>query len=145
MDDNYIKTQEVLMKDNGKGIAVIVAYIITMLVIGIVSIATIKKEATISQEDKTDTIETTVVTEVIYIPTYANEDSETESETEERQVVYTVKSHDGRLAICVNGEISYILDVYINTLPKTDKALLEEGIVVYSERELYRIIEDYSS
>ena len=133
------------MKDNGKEIAVIVAYIITMLVIGIVSIATIKKEATISQEDKTDTIETTVVTEVIYIPTYADGDSETESETEERQVVYTVKSYDGRLAICVNGEISYILDVYINTLPKTDKALLEEGIVVYSERELYRIIEDYSS
>ncbi len=133
------------MKNEGKAMLVIVAYILTMLLIGLVAIATIRKEVNepLTEGDESDTER--VVTEIIYIPVYAEPEGESETMETEKRVTYTVKSHEGRIGVFVDGELSYLLDVYINTLPKSDRYLLEEGIVVYSEAELRSIIEDYTA
>ncbi len=60
---------------------------------------------------------------------------------------YTVKEHDGKIAVYKNYDTSpiEIYDSYTSLLPEYDKKLLESGIVIYSKEELQRIIEDYTS
>jgi len=43
------------------------------------------------------------------------------------------------------GDIQSIINMDINALSKSDKALLEKGIVINSEEELAKVLEDYSS
>ena len=47
-------------------------------------------------------------------------------------------------SITDNGTLIRVIDVYIKTLPKADRTLLEKGFVVLGETELYAIIEDYT-
>jgi len=131
---------------NGRSIAVVVAYIITMLLISLVAIATIRNTPK-SPINKNEDVNEGMATETVYIPVYAEPESETKKEDPdtEEQKVYTVKSYEGRIGVFENGELSYLLDVYVNTLPKTDRRLLEEGVVAYSEEELRDIIEDYTA
>ncbi len=60
---------------------------------------------------------------------------------------WIIKEYEGHPAV-FNGKDenpAEILDISISSLPSTDRMLLREGIRVYSENELSRLIEDYSS
>ena len=59
------------------------------------------------------------------------------------KTVYTVKEYNGKIAIYENEALIYTLDRYVFTLPEYDKKLLSSGIVVSTEEELYKIIEEY--
>lgn len=59
------------------------------------------------------------------------------------KTVYTVKEYNGKIAIYENDALIYTLDRYVFTLPEYDKKLLSSGIVVSTEEELYKIIEEY--
>jgi len=44
-----------------------------------------------------------------------------------------------------NGELLYTVDIYIKTLPASDRSLLRDGIVAHNCEELYEILGDYDS
>lgn len=76
---------------------------------------------------------------------FSAKDSEYEApQTQNPQ--YILKEYFGRIGIFTEDEsIPYeILEADISYLPKTDTEKLKEGIEVYSEEELYRLIEDFS-
>lgn len=60
---------------------------------------------------------------------------------------WVIKEYEGHPAVfdSLNEKPSEILDINISSLPSSDRILLREGIRVYSENELSRLIEDYSS
>lgn len=62
-------------------------------------------------------------------------------------VHYIIREYDKRIAVFKENSDSplYVTEVYVNELPKADKKLLKDGIHVYSEKELTRLIEDYTS
>ena len=70
----------------------------------------------------------------------------TESSALQRKPIYIMKESDGKIAIfdADTGNIQKTLDVYIFTLPQRDKEYLKEGILIFSEQELYSLIEDYT-
>ena len=72
----------------------------------------------------------------IYAPTLKQE-----TEVEEK---YFIREHDGRIGVFDENEILIeMIDVYIKTLPETDKKLLKEGFTVIGEKALGAIREDY--
>ena len=64
-----------------------------------------------------------------------------------KEEYWIIKEYEGHPAVFngMNKNPSEILDVSISSLPATDRILLSEGIRVYSETELSKLIEDYSS
>ena len=135
------------MKNEGRAMIVVVAYILTMLLITLVAIVTIRNTAKNPTNDEQGNKDKDITTEIVYVPVYAESETEVDSETDktEPSVTYTVKEHEGRVGIYENGELTYLLDVYTKTLPKSDRDLLKEGIMAYSEAELQKIIEDYTA
>ena len=85
-------------------------------------------------------------TETEYIYVYIEPDeSSTEADTENSDKIWTVKDLDGQICIFnSDGTIYKKLDTYIKTLPKEEQDLLREGMEIYSEHELYSIIEAYT-
>ncbi len=75
------------------------------------------------------------------VPAFENND-DTVPPTEEN-VVYELKQYNGKIGVFKNEALVYTLDIYIFTLPDSDKALLKEGIKAYSENELRDLIEEY--
>jgi len=72
----------------------------------------------------------------------------TEKQPDSSQPVrYIMKNHGGRLAVFEAQEDSprLVFDVYINTLPKYDQEILQEGVSVEGEDALTKLIEDYIS
>lgn len=68
------------------------------------------------------------------------------SQTKMPEALYQLKEHNGKIAVVsTDGSIIEILDVYVFTLPETDKSQLLSGIPLYSETELLSIIQDYTS
>ncbi|MDR0984404.1 MAG: hypothetical protein LBL93_05275 [Ruminococcus sp.] len=70
--------------------------------------------------------------------------SSIESETS-HIVVYTLKEHQGKLALFVDGSNipSQIFDTPIELLPEYDRGMLKDGITVSNETDLQKLIEDY--
>lgn len=60
---------------------------------------------------------------------------------------YRLGNSGGRLAVFVEGSTKpeMVLDVYLSSLPKVDRLLLEQGIEAASYAELVSMIEDYVS
>lgn len=59
---------------------------------------------------------------------------------------YTVKEHDGKIAVFQNGSndpIKILDGPYVRDLPTFDRELLENGITVETETELNALLEDY--
>ena len=135
------------MKNEGRAMIVVIAYILTMLLITLVAIVMIRNISKRTIEHVPDNEDKGITTEIVYVPVYAESESEGDSETEktEPSVTYMVKEHEGRVGIYENGELAYLLDVYTKTLPKSDRDLLKEGIMAYSKAELKKIIEDYTT
>lgn len=64
------------------------------------------------------------------------------------QAGYCVKSHNGKIAVFIDGEVEPIhtLDSpYVRDLPEYDRKLLETGITADSNAELLKILEDYDN
>ena len=66
-----------------------------------------------------------------------------EEVTNIEKTVYTVKEYNGKIGVYENEALIYTLDRHVFTLPEYDKKLLSSGIVVSTEEELYKIIEEY--
>lgn len=61
-------------------------------------------------------------------------------------VVYTVKDYQGKVAVFKNrGELQEVFDTEVSGLPEMDQQSLRDGIEVYSQAELDRLIEDFTS
>ncbi len=66
--------------------------------------------------------------------------------TESYSYQYTVKDYKGRIAIFKYGkELPLeIFEIYTDSLPKTDSNKIYQGINITDEKELQKIIEDYT-
>lgn len=59
---------------------------------------------------------------------------------------FTVKEHNGKIAVFQNGNddpIKILDGPYVRDLPTHDRELLQNGIVVETETELIALLEDY--
>ena len=75
------------------------------------------------------------------IPAF-DENTDTQPPIKEN-VIYELKEYNGKIGVLKNDALVYTLDIYIFTLPDSDKSLLKEGIKVYSESDLRDLIEEY--
>lgn len=67
--------------------------------------------------------------------------------SESSKIQMRLGAFEGKLAL-FKGESRYpneIFDVLLRSLPEADRLRLEEGIKVYDEEELKRLIEDFTS
>ena len=74
--------------------------------------------------------------------------TETPKITETPPVFYIVKQHNDRIAVFVNGnnEPLQILDSpFVRDLPEYDRQMLSKGIIVETNEELLKILEDYDN
>lgn len=65
----------------------------------------------------------------------------------EQAYLYTVRDYNGKVAVIRRGEETpyEIFDTYTASLPEVDQQELKEGIRIYSDRQLQKAIEDYTS
>ncbi len=142
------------MKSERKSTIILCIYIIIMLVVCALAVQTLKSTTPpqdVTEDETTDTI--SPVTQIVYIPVISETDSDTtyetefktEKESETEETKYTVRSHEGKIGIFTgNDTLVHVIDVYIKTLPKADRNLLEKGFSIIGEDELRSIIEDYT-
>lgn len=80
-------------------------------------------------------------------PPQNTEFSAPEQPTGVRLPVYTVREYRGIIgAFEENSEEPFLtVDVAVSSLPKTDAALIRQGIVVEGQAALLRLLEDYES
>lgn len=58
---------------------------------------------------------------------------------------WIIRAHDDRIGVFkATGELDYIVDVHIFSLPPSDQELLKNGIWVSDEKELAALMEDYT-
>ncbi|MCR4926031.1 MAG: hypothetical protein K5917_07060 [Clostridiales bacterium] len=69
------------------------------------------------------------------------------STTEAQSYLYLLKIYDEKIGVFRPNESSpyTIIDTNTDDLPDTDKELLSKGIALYSDSELQKAIEDYTS
>ena len=135
------------MKNELKSIFVLCLYILLMIIIFFFAIQALKKSVPIYELPKEDvTTEISYVTEIVYVPIYAESEFETETESNTDDIrEYIVKSYEGKIGVFTDCEkLVKVIDVYTKTLPKTDQNLLEKGLHIKSKAELYELIEDYT-
>ena len=58
---------------------------------------------------------------------------------------FVMREEDGRVVVYRGGALYLRTDTRVAQLPKSDRVKLAEGITVYSEKELKRLVEDYCS
>ena len=85
------------------------------------------------------------VTELVYV--YISEESPSSPPIhDEVKRLFWVQEYGEKIGIfSEDGTLLEVLDVYVKTLPKADRDLLEEGFMLFSEEELRAIREDYTS
>ena len=68
-----------------------------------------------------------------------------EVSADENTAMYTAREDNGRIVIESGGGVTLRTDTDVRGLPKIDRLRLEEGIELYSEKELKSFLEDYCS
>ena len=58
---------------------------------------------------------------------------------------YLITQQDGFVVIYKGGELVMKTDTTVDSLPKSDRAKIEEGVRVNSLKELKQLVEDYCS
>ncbi len=91
--------------------------------------------------------EVVTLTKYVYIEKEDGEDdsvSTGKDDTAEKS--YLIKEYSGQIGVfsLPDGELEYVIERYIKTLPEADKKLLEEGFVVIGMSGIYSVIEDYT-
>jgi len=80
-----------------------------------------------------------------YLEEIENTEAVGEADETEKRVSWVVRAHDEQIGVFDSeGELEYVVDVYLFTLPQADRELLEQGIHVYDEAELAALMEDYT-
>ncbi len=129
------------MKNENKAMMVVAAYILIMLIVSLVAISTVKKNAT---EDIIPEKNLETDMQIVYIPIYKTTEEYESDEAEPIEKTYILKEYQGKIGIYSDGGVLIdVLEVYIKLLPETDRNLLGEGIKVSGEAELHALIEDY--
>ena len=81
--------------------------------------------------------------EYIYVTLGDTETPDVE-DTQESDTVYTIREHMGKIGIFVeDGKLIRVIDVYVNTLPESDKRMLRQGFEIIGISRLNKIIQDY--
>ena len=58
---------------------------------------------------------------------------------------WIVRAHGEQIGVFdLNGELEYVVDVYLITLPDADQKLLRDGIYVFGQERLTALMEDYT-
>ena len=70
--------------------------------------------------------------------------SETLSDAQDA-AVYVLCAEENRVVVYRDGSLWLRTDTLVSSLPKRDRVRLETGIIVFSDTELKRLIEDYCS
>lgn len=67
--------------------------------------------------------------------------------TEESKPIYLIKSLDGYACVFVSngGKLVFQTDIDLRSLRRFDAEKIENGILIYSEDELNRFLEDFGS
>ena len=74
--------------------------------------------------------------------------SKPSSEESELRPLYTVGGYNSRVAVFIYGETEpnqVLEEVFLRSLPAGDRQRLEQGIPVYSEEDLWSLLEDLES
>ena len=58
---------------------------------------------------------------------------------------WRIGEYDGSVAVFKGGELVLLTDTRVSDLPKADRSRLSQGIDVYSQKELKRMLEDLCS
>jgi len=113
-----------------------------LLLLCILTLSVLKKKQTVITEIHTQVEQKTeIVTHLVYVES----ESTTTEDTTSTTVYYLAKAYQSKIGIFdQNGTLIQVLDVYTKTLPQADRDLLEEGIELYSQKELNSLIEDYT-
>ncbi len=70
---------------------------------------------------------------------------EIEASSDQDNAQWVVRAHEERIGVFdINGELEYIVDVYLITLPPADQKLLQQGIYVSDADQLTALMEDYT-
>ena len=129
------------MRKEGQLIALIGTYSAILLIVSILGISILSKRQ--NEPSIKTVVETVLSTEEVYIFVQRPPKDTTEDSGE---VLFIVREYEEKIGIFDrNGKLLRIIDIYTKTLPKTDRALLREGIELRSQAELDSLIEDYSS
>lgn len=77
---------------------------------------------------------------------FSNRAAATEPPTE-NDYQYTIVDYNGKVSVVRRGEDTpyEIFDTYTSSLPEIDQAELKEGVRIYSDAQLQKAIEDYTS
>lgn len=84
------------------------------------------------------------------VPYHTGNDFSERSElsgTQKDAQIYRIGDYQGRVAVFLEGEQipQTVYDIFVKTLPETDRLQMAEGILIAGEQELRRRIEDYIS
>ncbi len=86
---------------------------------------------------------------VSHVSTTAVENAQTSAQAQLENSAYeasfTVKSLNDRIVVYKGDELYYKTNTSVNTLPKSDRRVLLEGIVVKDEQQLKEVLADYCS
>ncbi len=65
----------------------------------------------------------------------------------EDDYLYTIMDYEGHVSVIRYGEKEpyEIFDTYTNSLPEIDQQQLREGVRIYSDAQLQKAVEDYTS
>lgn len=65
----------------------------------------------------------------------------------EDSYLYTVIDYNGKVSVVRRGENTpyEVFDTYTNSLPQADQEELKSGVKIYSNEQLQKAIEDYTS
>ena len=92
--------------------------------------------------------EVVTVTEYVYLRNEEqdNNDSISAGKDNVDEESFVVKEYLGQIGIfsLEDGEVKYVIERYIKTLPEADRRLLQEGFVVTGTLGIYSVIEDYT-
>ena len=113
-----------------------------LLLLSILTLVILQNKPTTLVQTQTQTVS---VTEQHTVLVYVDKESISESEKSTEGFYSIAKRHGDKIGIFDrNQTLIQILDVQIKTLPKADRDLLEEGIELFSKKELNALIEDYT-
>lgn len=84
---------------------------------------------------------------MIFASSVATENEQAEKETKETQIIYTLKEYQGRLAVYKYGQSTpyEIFEIQVSSLPEEDAQSLKKGIQITNEKELKKLISDFTS
>ncbi len=99
-----------------------------------------------STQNGTSSDKSEAITEEATVPTHESPETQRpeDSAEETRQALYLLAEHEGRIGVFdAGGELLRTLNVFVMTLPTSDREALTVGIPAYSWQEMCELTERY--